>query len=516
MNSSAARTDASGTAESNPWFLLATLFGKPTGTEDDAYRALLTKNRIAWNRWMVTSLDDTTRRSVKKTDYYTREECEPLTAEEIGTHWELIRERGLRRQDHAMLDLQADSKLTIDLAGVQFRDKCQFRGYIFPRRTSFDGATFESDATFGDALFCDYGSFKSCTFKGPADFNGATFRKWAPFHGTRFLSYANFGSCHFDEGADFEDFSVDGHADFNHVEFSESARFRNAQFRDRAVFYSAKFGYAAFQNAVFSDRADFDRSHFRQRADFQGVKFSSAGRGPMHEHYRWHEEDREERGRMPSRFWHGASFQNATFERGVDFENVVFEASCKFGHAVFATQPPLFLGASIHPGAEWRNAHWPLPETREDAGTFVDAYACLKLEMDRLKKHEDELDFFALELQSRMKLLGLWRGLPIGLYGLLSDFGRSHTRPLLGILLVWACSAVPLSIWLGKCRLNEALGLSLVNVFGVFGFRKEFVAAKLVEEMPSALKVMSAVETIIGGILLFFFGLALRNKFRMK
>jgi hypothetical protein len=36
-----------------------------------------------------------------------------------------------------------------------------------------------------------------------------------------------------------------------------------------------------------------------------------------------------------------------------------------------------------------------------DAGPFVDAYERLKLEMDRLKKHEAELDFFALELQSR-------------------------------------------------------------------------------------------------------------------
>jgi hypothetical protein len=42
---------------------------------------------------------------------------------------------------------------------------------------------------------------------------------------------------------------------------------------------------------------------------------------------------------------------------------------------------------------------------------------CLKLEVDRLKKHEDELNFFALELQSRRVEQGLVRGLPIALMG---------------------------------------------------------------------------------------------------
>jgi hypothetical protein len=34
-------------------------------------------------------------------------------------------------------------------------------------------------------------------------------------------------------------------------------------------------------------------------------------------------------------------------------------------------------------------ASCPLPKNKDDAEAFIDAYACLKLEMDRLKKHED-------------------------------------------------------------------------------------------------------------------------------
>jgi hypothetical protein len=58
------------------------------------------------------------------------------------------------------------------------------------------------------------------------------------------------------------------------------------------------------------------------------------------------------------------------------------------------------------------------------------------------EKHEDELDFFAREKQSRRVLLGPWRGLPIWLYGVLSDYGRSYARPFLWLLVVAAIGAM--------------------------------------------------------------------------
>jgi hypothetical protein len=70
--------------------------------------------------------------------------------------------------------------------------------------------------------------------------------------------------------------------------------------------------------------------------------------------------------------------------------------------ASFVSEPPQFFGAELHPGTVWRGITWPSgPKDKGEAERFMDAYACLKLEMDRLKKHEDELDFFALEMQSR-------------------------------------------------------------------------------------------------------------------
>jgi hypothetical protein len=150
------------------------------------------------------------------------------------------------------------------------------------------------------------------------------------------------------------------------------------------------------------------------------------------------------------------------------------------------------------------------------AGAFVDAYERLKLEMDRLKKHEDELDFFALELQSRRILHGGVFGVTIFMYKLVSDFGRSYVRPLVGLFVTFAVGAVAYLPHFGLSKYPRAVGLSLANTFGVFGFRKDFIDGQVIEALSRALKVFAALQTVAGIIFLFFFGLALRNHFRMK
>jgi len=88
--------------------------------------------------------------------------------------------------------------------------------------------------------------------------------------------------------------------------------------------------------------------------------------------------------------------------------------------------------------------------------------------MDRLKKHDDELDFFVLELQSRRVQLGPC--LRFGLYGLLSNYDRSYLRSLVAIFVVVVIGAG--AFWYFDARtFGEALGLSMANTLNVFGFR---------------------------------------------
>jgi hypothetical protein len=142
--------------------------------------------------------------------------------------------------------------------------------------------------------------------------------------------------------------------------------------------------------------------------------------------------------------------------------------------------------------------------------------------MDRLKKHEDELDFFARELESRRVLAGPLLRLPIALYACLCDYGRSFIRPLFWIVVTVLVGALLFGphFYAKGHDVEEALslstGLSLANTFGIFGFRKELISPEMIFGLPGLLVVIAAFQTVLGAALFFLFGLALRNRLRMR
>jgi uncharacterized protein YjbI with pentapeptide repeats len=309
-----------------------------------------------------------------------------------------------------------------------------------------------------------------------------------------YFSHHIFTQCRF-IGANFSD-----RADFRNSIFSKGVNFACVNFRDKASFIRAIFSsYVDFEHATFSQMAEFESATFFGGALFEGgvtfvgnVSFRSAV------------------------FFNEARFDRAIFERESEFANAKMKDMTSFEGATFKTTPPRFFGAELHEGTVWpsRDA-WPIPKRQDDAKDFIRAYERLKLEMDRLKKHEDELDFFALELQSRRVLLGPVRGLPIAIYGAFSDYGRSYARPLYALFAVAAFGTMMLLLS-SKLAPWQSPGLSIANTLNVFGFRKDFFDAAIIERLPAPLKILSAVQTILGTILLFLFGLGIRNKFRMK
>jgi hypothetical protein len=98
--------------------------------------------------------------------------------------------------------------------------------------------------------------------------------------------------------------------------------------------------------------------------------------------------------------------------------------------------PPQCFNAKFLEGTTWDGVQWPrATRNAHQLKEFIGAYERLKLEMDRLKKHGDELDFFARELQCQQVVLG-WKGLPITLYGVLCGYGRYYVRPLAILVVV--------------------------------------------------------------------------------
>ena len=62
--------------------------------------------------------------------------------------------------------------------------------------------------------------------------------------------------------------------------------------------------------------------------------------------------------------------------------------------------------------------------------------------------------------------------------------------------------------------LKPAIGISFANTFGVFG--RPLMKPEVLLELPDWLKALATIQTILGIVLLFLFGLAIRNRFRLR
>jgi uncharacterized protein YjbI with pentapeptide repeats len=455
--------------EDNPWYLLATLYGEPKADDGELHA----QNRGAWNRYMSPWLEDDDRAKLIEDRRHPADELRFSSEVEIDALGRAFLERHQQAASKASSALPDLKDGLIDFSNIEFDRYLQVGGYCFPKPVSFQDATFSEIANFQSATFCE-----------PADFQSATFLCDAHFASVNFLSRADFARATIN-GAHFKDAAFSS-AQFDGTIISRYAYFRCASFSMMANFRGAMLPLAFFEGAKLWN-ANFEHSTF-SRARFDGAIFSG-----------------------------DAQFEHATFQDEAVFVNAQIEGPTSFEGATFRSEPPRFFGAKLHEGTVWRQVSWPPPPNDVTAaGQFVDAYERLKLEMDRLKKHEDELDFFAREMQSRRVLSGAFFGLHIAIYGGLCDYGRSFVRPLVWIFLTVAVGVVLCLPHFGLSKYPQAIGLSLANTFGVFGFRKDFIDPNIVASLPRALKVISAVQTLFGVVLLFLFGLAVRNRFRMK
>lgn len=498
-------------AEQNPWYLLATLYGVPEWDNEE----LQVKNRVAWNRYYAGQWTDEDREQLKgRVD---PAELRPFDKGDL----EGIRQQFQIRAGTDQIEMPSSDELWIDFGKCKFDKIVLFEGYVF-WQTTFSGANFFRRANFRGAHFLGNADFDGTIVSGDADFTNATFLQDAYFTNATFLQNANFtnatfsGEAHFDctkvSGAanfttatflweaDFGDAVVSGNAVFVRVTFSRYAYFSGATFSAYADFSEAKFsmgaifsnaifsGHAYFSSAVFSGYADFTSATFLQNADFTSTTFSG-----------------------------DADFSRAKFHRDAFFINTEFKSPTNFEDSRFLKSPPRFHGAKLHEGTVWRGVKpWPrVPADPTKVGPFIDAYERLKLEMDRLKKHEDELMFFAEELKCRRVKGGQLGGWPIGAYGVLCNYGQCYMLPLGWLLAVILVGAV--QFWPAlKGDFLLSLALSTANTLAALGLRKELISPETLSKLPHWLRFFSGVQMVIGPILLFLIGLGLRNRFRLK
>jgi hypothetical protein len=161
--------------------------------------------------------------------------------------------------------------------GATFRDRADFEDATFRDRADFEDATFRGLASFQRATFRGSASFQRATFRDWATFEGVTFRDWVSFDGATFRDLALFEGATFRDWVAFEGATFRNSSDFYCATFRESVWFEDVTFRESAWFGRTTFrDLADFGQFVFRGFASFENTRFEAEANFAAIDVTSA------------------------------------------------------------------------------------------------------------------------------------------------------------------------------------------------------------------------------------------------
>ncbi|WP_041409482.1 pentapeptide repeat-containing protein [Sinorhizobium fredii] len=475
-------------ANENVYYCLATLHGEP---ESGRLGDLLDRNRNEWQRWLEAGIHNG-------------------SAAVRGELTSLLRSR----MGNANVELP-DSARPADFSDTIFERRLFLGGYKFPAGARFDRSVFERGIDATKASFDEDLSLVSAKIKVRGNFRGETF------------NYVNLDNLEVEGQLGFAG-EVRGEFSMRECTVSGDTVFSHMYFNSHVYFGSARLGRVRFVEPKFSESADFAHAEFAGDVDFINAMFHSGSvfidavfgasaefRGTAFKDRAWF--DRTE--------WRGAR---------VSFTNVRFEAGGRFRGATFVKCVPDFRGAVLHEATELDGVTWPAifnKGTDQQANLY--AYERLKLEMERLKKHEDEQFFFRQELRVRRALMKPWSPgwLLNSAYEKVSGYGESIMRPLVGMGALAAAGFVGLTLLPVSSKMSPSSGmaaiplpcgsaaqLSLLNLLSFLPMRREAIDALALNDLQFnwIFRAISAVEALGGAVLLFLLALALKNRFRMR
>jgi hypothetical protein len=486
-------------ANENPWYVLMTLHGEQDGEggnvdPDD-------QNRAVWNAWSCQQLDDGAAAELAK-------QAQVDLAETRG--WAQIATEVKRKHRAEMKTRNNDD-------------------FTYPGFPDFESSIRCSEIQFCNILvlerfiFTKTANFTSATFTQAADFTFATFTRDANFSRATFTQNANFNSATFTQDADFSRATFTQNANFSFATFTQTANFHSATFRRNADFFAATFTlHAYFTSATFTQAADFSYATFTQNAFFlsatftQCANFSSATFDG------------------PAKFvaaWFGV--RDATEICVPIFTEAAFARLVSFRDADFVTHYPVLEGTEFRETVvvTAKSTHWPksgqplLDQAAEGAKQVPtkevakESCATLRHALGKQGMPEEEHFFYRRE----MKLAGAidpWnRGFPYRLFGWASDYGYSIARPALG--LIWLFLA-PLGVYLAAlgptslATFGKAMALSFASIFKFLGFQRTYFGIDAFQNVDIIVQMLTATQTVLSFILLFFLGLGLRTRFRLR
>ena len=297
-------------------------------------------------------------------------------------------------------------------------------------------------------------------------------------------------------------------ARFDSAVFCNGVDFSQAHFRNTALFASTIFQQASFfQSTIFEKCAYFSGSLFEKQVKFDDARFHDVAQFNY------------------SRFSDFTYFSKAKFSDKAMFNDCQFSYPISFRDAQFQKHFPALAGAILHTNTTFtaNDTSWPTnveappEESRE-------SLAIIRHAVGKQGVPEDEHYFFRREMAFAARIDSPLQRFPYQVFGALSNFGYSLAKPTLWLAGVWFAGFLAYSYWLTWLApaladahpIFTAAGFSVAQLFGFLGFTGNYFRAEFLDALPTALKILAGLQTVAGVVLLFFLGLGLRNRFRLK
>ena len=199
-------------ARDNPWYVLATITGEPTGRPDD--ETLQAANRKVWNSWASQGLSDE-----EKVEKSQKSVVDPF---EGVAPWSEIRGRIEEKFENRLPDKEfPDPSGMVDFGNLSFEVPVSFERFFFHEQVDFGFATFNENARFISATFTKDANFGWATFTKEAWFSRASFTEGADFINATFEGHSYFQNAGFEGSVDFTDASFDKPCNLREAKFTK-------------------------------------------------------------------------------------------------------------------------------------------------------------------------------------------------------------------------------------------------------------------------------------------------------
>jgi len=280
-------------------------------------------------------------------------------------------------------------------------------GVVFPNSVYLTDFIFKVGAVFAESYFNDGLHFEGVAFNSGAWFDEAKIRN-AVFNRCQFRGEAFWFNDTETEAAQFEECIFNPRSKFHNMQCSQWVSFRNSIFNNSVDFKGCIInGKSLFSGCEFHGYANFKKVKFIGDCDFSAIpEVASDSAKKM--------------------VFNKIDFDGAVFNGKVKFTSRHFRTSTSFKDVIFNIAPE-FFGCEIHQDTVF-TAKGFLDTNSEHS---IAAYSALKMAMAKNNSRRDEGLFYALEQKSLANKLPLtnsikWMAI---LYGLVSDYGRSISRP---------------------------------------------------------------------------------------